>query len=218
MKNEKDLIRALNITNDTRAGKYYVDIPGYYRFTFERCGWYLNKETGKYDNYHIYVTNKLYTWGGQDVCEVLYEICATDFADDLTDEQIRERFIELMEERYPSAVIHTPTGLKVKDVVAMYPDLCLVEQGYKESYAGTELPEELFSLIDFRLRDFPSAKVKAQYDQILMNMEVKGYQVLKKPVKDRDLNYLADWQKPYRKNEYPGTLHIYLKGVSRWKW
>lgn len=215
MKNEQQLTKALNIIRNSRIGKFFVNIEGYLPFEFDHLYLDRNQKTGKFEVPVLAVDEKLYTWGGQDVCQTLYSVSGRDFADDLTDEQMRTRFIELMENCHPAAITHVvKEEMKVKDLVAKYPDLCVVEQGYPESFACCDLPKEIDSgFVDRRTQDFINEKKKAEYMAKLMDLPVKGYKAVKRPVTRVDLSFVP--QRRFVEKDYKGILYIYLKGVER---
>ena len=66
--------------------------------------------------------------------------------------------------------------MKVKELVEKYPNHLVVERGYPNSIPFTELPKELRGLTG-----------KA-YNNVLMELEVKGYKVSNKPFTEVDIN------------------------------
>lgn len=88
----EDLVRALKISYG--AYGHQIHIQGYdaIHYTHE-----IFTERGKALTFEEYQ----YTWGGQAITEERFRIYLDEFDDNLTDEQIIQRFIELIEERGP---------------------------------------------------------------------------------------------------------------------
>lgn len=93
--------------------------------------------------------------------------------------------------------------MKVKDLIAQYPNYSVIEQGYPDSIPFTELPKELQGL---------SGKA---YEKVEMELEVMGYEVSHKPFTSVDITSAVFGGKKRRNRHYQGTLYIYLKGAKR---
>ena len=95
--------------------------------------------------------------------------------------------------------------MKVKELIAKYPNYSVVEMGYPDSIPFTELPKELQGL---------SGKA---YEKVEMELEVKGYKVVHKPHTDIDITHLVFGGKKKPNKSYDGFLYIYLKGKEKRK-
>lgn len=93
--------------------------------------------------------------------------------------------------------------MKVKELIAKYPNYSVVEMGYPDSIPFSELPRELQGLYG-----------KA-YEKVEMELEVKGYKAIAKPHTDIDITHLVVGGKKRPNPHYDGTLYIYLKGEKR---
>ena len=93
--------------------------------------------------------------------------------------------------------------MKVKELIAKYPNYQVVEMGYPDSIPFTMLPKELDGLHG-----------KA-YEKVEMELEVKGYKVVNKPHTDIDITHLVFGGKKRPNKSYDGTLYIYLKGDKK---
>ena len=93
--------------------------------------------------------------------------------------------------------------MKVKELIARYPNHNVVEMGYPDSIPFTELPRELQGL---------SGK---EYQKVEMELEVMGYEVIDKPFTSVDITHLVFGGKKRRNKHYEGTLYIYLKGGKK---
>lgn len=90
--------------------------------------------------------------------------------------------------------------MKVKELIAKYPRYNVIEMGYPDSIPFTELPKELDGL---------SGKA---FQKVEMELEVKGYDVIHKPVTCIDITSALFGGKKKPNATYEGTLYIYLKG------
>lgn len=93
--------------------------------------------------------------------------------------------------------------MKVKELIAKYPNHNVVEMGYPDSMPFTNLPKELQGL---------SGKA---YQKVEMELEVKGYKVFNKPFESIDITHCIFGDKKRPNPKYAGTLYIYLKGNKR---
>ena len=93
--------------------------------------------------------------------------------------------------------------MKVKELIAKYPNYQVVEMGYPDSIPFTMLPKELDGLHG-----------KA-YEKVEMELEVKGYKVVDKPHTSIDITHLVFGGKKRPNKSYDGTLYIYLKGDKK---
>ena len=93
--------------------------------------------------------------------------------------------------------------MKVKELIAKYPNYMVVEMGYPDSIPFTELPRELQGL---------SGKA---YEKVEMELEVIGYKVHSKPFTSVDITHLVFGGKKRANKSYEGTLYIYLKGNKK---
>lgn len=93
--------------------------------------------------------------------------------------------------------------MKVKELIAQYPNYMVVEKGYPDSFPFSELPRELQGLTG-----------KA-YEKVEMELEVMGYEVSHKPFVSVDITSALFGGKKKRNRHYQGTLYIYLKGDKK---
>lgn len=103
MKTYEDFKRAFSVRHS--SGGYgpwdFVTVPGYEEIRFD--GFYERRDpnTGEYTLPCLVVTEYQYTWGGQAVYDEILSISGEEFADDLTDEQMQLRLIEILKEKRP---------------------------------------------------------------------------------------------------------------------
>lgn len=88
--------------------------------------------------------------------------------------------------------------MKVKELIAKYPDYQVVEKGYPDSFPFYELPKELRGLYG------------KDYQKVVNELEVKGYKVIEKPHTNIDITHLIVGGKKRPNSTYKGTLEIYL--------
>lgn len=93
--------------------------------------------------------------------------------------------------------------MKVKELIAKYPNYQVVEMGYPGCIPFTCLPKELQGL---------SGKA---YEKVEMELEVKGYKVFHNPHTNIDITHLVVGGKKRPNSHYEGTLEIYLCGNKR---
>ena len=89
--------------------------------------------------------------------------------------------------------------MKVKELIAKYPNHDVVEQGTPRDFPFTNLPAELQGL---------SGRA---YQKVEMELEVKGYKVVNKPFKSIDITAALFGGRQKKPKEYAGYLYIYLK-------
>lgn len=89
--------------------------------------------------------------------------------------------------------------MKVKELIAKYPNYQVIEMGYPDSIPFTMLPSELNGL-----------RGKA-YEKVEMELDVKGYEVYHEPVTCIDITHCVFGGKKRPNAHYDGTLYIYLK-------
>ena len=89
--------------------------------------------------------------------------------------------------------------MKVKELIAKYPNYSVIEMGYPDSMPFSELPSELNGLHG-----------KA-YERVEMELEVKGYDAIAKPHTDIDITAALFGGKKRPNKSYDGFLYIYLK-------
>lgn len=93
--------------------------------------------------------------------------------------------------------------MKVKELKAKYKGYQFIEMGYPDSIPFTELPKELWDL-----------RGKA-FDKVVDEMEVKGYEVIDKPVTCIDITAALFGGKKRPNSHYKGEVKIYLKGNKK---
>lgn len=93
--------------------------------------------------------------------------------------------------------------MKVKELIAKYPNHSVVEQGTPNDIPFTNLPKELQGL---------SGKA---YTKVEMELEVKGYKVVNKPFTSIDITHCVFGGKKRPSKHYDGYLYIYLKDGKR---
>ena len=93
--------------------------------------------------------------------------------------------------------------MKVKELISKYPKYQIIEQGYPDSFPFSELPRELQGLHG------------KQYEKVEMELEVKGYKAVAKPVTCIDITAALFGGKKRPNATYDGTLYIYLKGDKK---
>ena len=89
--------------------------------------------------------------------------------------------------------------MKVKELIAMYPNHDVVEMGTPRDIPYTNLPKELQGL---------SGKA---YTKVEMELEVKGYEVVNKKFTSIDITHMVFGGKKRPNKTYDGYLYIYLK-------
>jgi len=89
--------------------------------------------------------------------------------------------------------------MKVKELIAKYPNHSVVEMGTPKDIPFTNLPKELQGL---------SGKA---YEKVEMELEVKGYKVVDKKFTSIDVTHLVLGGKKKKSKTYDGYLYIYLK-------
>lgn len=104
MKTEKDFIRVFNPTPTiNRPGygeKYEVKFSDEYEpIMFDWIGTFFVEGGG--EHYGMHIEEPTYHWGGLLQYNIVLTIRDDDFDDNLTDEQMIEKFIELVKERKP---------------------------------------------------------------------------------------------------------------------
>ena len=90
--------------------------------------------------------------------------------------------------------------MKVKELIAKYPNHSVVEMGTPNDITFTNLPSELQGL---------SGKA---YEKVEMELEVKGYKVVNKKFTSIDVTHLVFGGRKRPSKTYDGYLYIYLKG------
>lgn len=93
--------------------------------------------------------------------------------------------------------------MKVKELIAKYPNYDVVMQGYPDSIPYTQLPSELNGLTG------------KKFMAVAEELEVKGYEAIAKPFTSLDITHLFMGGKKRPNKTYDGQLYIYLKGGSK---
>ena len=103
MKTYEDFQRAFKVRHS--SGGYgpwdFVTVPGYEEIRFDGFYKSFNEKTKKFDIPALAVTKYLYTWGGQAEYEEVFRITGEEFDDNLTDEEMQQRLIELLKVKGP---------------------------------------------------------------------------------------------------------------------
>ena len=94
--------------------------------------------------------------------------------------------------------------MKVKELIAKYPNHDVIAQGYPNSIPFTQLPSELQGL---------SGKA---YEKAFMELEVKGYKVENKQFTSIDSTHIGCGGKKRPNKTFDGKLFIYLKSDKNW--
>ena len=93
--------------------------------------------------------------------------------------------------------------MKVKELTKKYKGYRIVCMGYPDSIPYTQLPRELNGLYG------------KEFEKVLNELEVKGYDVIEKEHTDTDITHLILGGKKRPNPTYKGYVHIYLKSVKR---
>ena len=97
MKTVEDFKRAFKIRWFYVEPCYRAHIPGYETICFHQL-WNIDGKP------HLYYSEYAYSWGGCSYYDDIFVITSDDFDDNMTDEEMQQRLIEIVREKKPELV------------------------------------------------------------------------------------------------------------------